>query len=153
MIAKQQCVEYLIYTVGNFTGTNLAEHLDKVSHDIITDYLQAERLTAQTLWELVSGLIIDIPEAFLIGDDSVQDKRYSRFIELVKLQNSGSEHGLVRGIEVVNLVHSAGAKKDFYPIDYRIYDPEQDGKIKNDHFQGRLQPKTWSSSACSALWM
>ena len=134
MITKQQYVEYLISTVGNFTGTNLAEHLDEVSHDTITDYLQTERLTAHTLWELVEGLIVDSPEAFLIVDDSVQDKRYSRFIELVKLQYSGAEHGLVRGIGVVNLVHSAGAKQDFYPIDYRIYAPDQDGKTKNDHF-------------------
>jgi len=134
MITKQQYVEYLISTVGNFTGTNLAEHLDEVSHDSITDYLQTERLTARTLWELVEGLILDSPEAFLIVDDSVQDKRYSRFIELVKLQYSGAEHGLVRGIGIVNLVHSAGAKQDFYPIDYRIYAPDQDGKTKNDHF-------------------
>ena len=134
MITKQQYVEYLISTIGNFTGTNLAEHLDEVSHDTITDYLQTERLTARTLWELVEGLIIDSPEAFLIVDDSVQDKRYSRFIELVKLQYSGAEHGLVRGIGIVNLVHSAGAKQDFYPIDYRIYAPDQDGKTKNDHF-------------------
>ena len=39
MFTKQQYVEYLIRTVGNFTGTNLAEHLDQVSHDTITDYL------------------------------------------------------------------------------------------------------------------
>ena len=134
MITKQQYVEYLICTIGNFTGTNLAEHLDNVSHDTITDYLQAERLTAHGLWELAGGLIEDSPEAFMIVDDSVQDKRYSRFIELVKMQYSGAEHGLVRGIGVVNLVHSAGAEKDFYPIDYRIYAPDQDGKTKNDHF-------------------
>jgi hypothetical protein len=134
MISKQQYVEYLISTVGNFSGTNLAEHLDKVSHDTITDYLQNKRHTSRSLWELVDELIEDSPKAFLIVDDSVQDKRYSRFIELVKLQYSGAEHGLVRGIGIVNLVHSAGAKGDFYPIDYRIYAPEQDGKTKNDHF-------------------
>ena len=139
MITKQQYVEYLISTVDNFTGTNLAEHLDEVSHDTITDYLQTERLTARTLWELVEGLIIDSPESFLIVDDSVQDKRYSRFIELVKLQYSGAEHGLVRGIGIVNLVHSAGAKQDFYPIDYRIYAPDQDGKSKNDHFMDMVK--------------
>lgn len=55
-------------------------------------------------------LILDSPDAFLTVDDSVPDKRYSRFIELVKLQYSGAEHGLVRGIGIVNLVHSAGAK-------------------------------------------
>jgi hypothetical protein len=70
----------------------------------------------------------------MLVDDSVQDKRYSQFIELVKLQYSGAEHGLVRGIGIVNLVHSAGDKQDFYPIDYRIYAPDQDGKTKNEHF-------------------
>jgi hypothetical protein len=134
MITKQQYVEYLICAIGNYTGSNLAEHLDDVSHDVITDYLSNERHTARGLWELVEGLIKDNPEAFMLVDDSVQDKRYSRFIELVKLQYSGAEHGLVRGIGVVNLVHSAGVKQDFYPIDYRVYAPDQDGKTKNDHF-------------------
>lgn len=138
MITKQQYVEYLISTVANYTGTHLAEHLDDVSHDTITDYLGSERLTARSLWELVESLISDSPEAFLIGDDSVQDKRYSRFIELVKRQYSGNEHGLVRGIGVVNLVHSSGSERDFYPIDYRIYAPEADGKTKNDHFREML---------------
>ena len=134
MITKQQYVEYLICTIGNYTSSNLAEHLEDVSHDVITDYLMNERHTARGLWELVERLIQDSPEAFLLVDDSVQDKRYSRFIELVKLQYSGAEHGLVRGIGIVNLVHSAGNKQDFYPIDYRIYAPDQDGKTKNEHF-------------------
>jgi hypothetical protein len=134
MITKRQYVEYLICTLGNFTSTNLADHLDNVSHDIIIDYLSNEHLTARGLWELVAGLIQDSSETCMLVDDSVQDKRYSRFIDLVKLQYSGAEHGLVRGIGVVNLVHSAGAGKDFYPMDYRIYAPEQDGRTKNDHF-------------------
>ncbi len=106
MITKQQYVGYLICTIGNFTSSNLADHLDDVSHDVITDYLSSERHTARSLWELVSRLIQDSPEAFLLIDDSVQDKRYSRFIELVKMQYSGAEHGLVRGIGIVNLMQS-----------------------------------------------
>jgi hypothetical protein len=62
------------------------------------------------VWELVINLIEDSPEGFMQVNDSVQDKRYLRFIELVKPQYSGAEHGLVRGISVVNLVHRAGAK-------------------------------------------
>jgi len=138
VITKRQYVEYLISTVGNFTSTNLANHLDGVSHDTITDYLRSERLTARGLWELVKGLIKDGPETFLIVDDSVQDKRYSRFVELVKLQYSGAVHGLIRGIGVVNLVHTTGAEGDFYPLDYRIYAPDSDGKSKNDHFAEML---------------
>ena len=113
MVTKQQYVEYLICTIGNYTGSHLAEHLDEVSHDVVTDYLRSEHLTAHGLWELVARLIQDSPEAFMLVDDSVQDKRYSQFIELVKRQYSGAEHGLVRGIGVVNLVHSDGT--DFYP--------------------------------------
>jgi hypothetical protein len=139
MVTKLQYVEFLISTITNFTSTHLAEHLDEVSHDTITDFLQSERLTARHLWELVQGLIQDSPNAFLIADDSVQDKRYSRFIELVRLQYSGAEHGLVRGIGVVNLVHSSGTTGDFYPLDYRVYAPEMDGKTKNDHFREMLQ--------------
>jgi hypothetical protein len=138
MITKLQYVEFLISTISNFTGTHLAEHLDGVSHDTITDFLQSKRLTARHLWELVQGLIADSPDAFLIADDSVQDKRYSRFIELVRLQYSGTEHGLVRGIGVVNLVHSSGQPGDFYPIDYRVYDPDADGKTKNDYFRAMI---------------
>lgn len=138
MITKLQYVEYLISTVANFTGTHLAEHLDGVSHDSVTDYLQGEHLSARHLWELVGGLINDSEQAFLIGDDSVQDKRYSRLIELVKRQYSGATQGLVRGIGVVNLVHSSGTAGDFYPIDYRLYAPETDGKTKNEHFREML---------------
>ena len=133
MITKRQYIEYLVSTPVNYTCSNLAEHLEGVSHDAITDYLQRERLTARGLWELVKPLLQDSEKAYLIVDDSVQNKQYSRKIELVKKQYSGAVHGLVRGIDVVNLVHSDG--EDFYPIDYRIYAPDADGKTKNDHFR------------------
>ena len=135
MITKQRYVEYLISTPINYTCTHLAEHLGGISHDTITDYLSEARLTARHVWEMVKGLIHESPEAFLIVDDSVQDKRYSRKIEMVKRQYSGTEHGLVRGIGVVNLVHTTGQPNDFYPIDYRIYASEMDGKTKNEHFR------------------
>ena len=77
MITKQQYVEYLISTIDNYTGSHLAEHLEDVSHDVITDYLGKERLTSRSLWEIVEPLIRDGPTAYLIVDDSVQDKRYS----------------------------------------------------------------------------
>lgn len=63
-------------------------------------------------------------------------KRYSRFIELVKKQYSGNEHGTVKGIGIVNLIQSSGKDGDFYPIDYRIYSPDTDAK--NEHFQEML---------------
>jgi hypothetical protein len=132
MVTKRQYIEYLISTPSNYTCSNLADHLEDVSHDAVSDFLQRDKLTARHLWDLAHQLIKDSADSFLIVDDSVQDKRYATQIELVKLQYSGNEHGLVRGIGIVNLVHSDGT--DFYPIDYRIYARESDGKTKNDHF-------------------
>ena len=136
MITKEKYIEYLISTPINYTCTNLSEHMENVSHDAISDYLKSVKITARDNWKLVKGLINDNPESYLIIDDSVQDKRYSKSIELVKKQYSGAVGGLVRGIGIVNLVHSDG--KEHYPIDYRIYDNTVDGKSKNDHFQQML---------------
>ncbi len=49
MITKQQYVEYLLSTIGNYTGSHLAEHLEGVSHDLVTDHLSKERLTSRSL--------------------------------------------------------------------------------------------------------
>ena len=136
MITKRDYVEYLISTPVNYTCSNLAKHLEAVSHDAVTDYLGRDQLKARHVWDLARQLIKDSPAGYLIVDDSVQDKRHSRQIELVKSQYSGNEHDVVRGIGVVNLVHSNG--EDYYPIDYRIYAPDADGKTKNDHCREML---------------
>ncbi|NJP04924.1 MAG: transposase [Chloroflexaceae bacterium] len=116
----------------------MADHLEGVSHDTIGDGLRRERHTARTLWELACPLLQNSSQAYLIVDDSVLTKRYSEKIDLVKRQYRGTEHRLVRGIGVVNLVHSTGQTDDFYPIDYRISAPCADGKTKNDHFREML---------------
>lgn len=140
-MTKQQYIQYLIATNANYTCTNLSDHLDAApgaSHDAISDYLRRERLTPRGLWELVAPLLNNDVDGYLVVDDSVQNKQYSKVIEMVKLQYSGAEHGLVRGINVVNLMHSGGADGDYLPIDYRIYDDKSDGKTKNDHFREML---------------
>jgi hypothetical protein len=135
MITKKQYVEYLVSTPKNCTCTYLAEHLEEVSHDVVNDFLHQRRFLPREVWKLVKDRIEDSKDAFLLVDDSVQDKRYSRFMELVRAQYSGNEHRVIKGIGVVNLVHSAGKEADFYPLDYRVYAPDVDGKTKNEHFQ------------------
>jgi len=135
MITKKQYVEYLVSTPKNCTCTYLAEHLEDVSHDVVNDFLRQKRFMPREVWKLVKDRIEDSKDACLIVDDSVHDKRYSRFMELVRAQYSGNEPRVVRGIGVVSLGHSGGKDEDFYPIDYRVYAPDIDGKTKNDHFQ------------------
>ena len=90
----------------------------------------------------MAPLLKDSVNSYLVVDDSVQDKRYSTKIELFKRQYSGAAGALVDGIGVVNLLHVASKHAtgnhtdgtEFYPIDFRIYDPQGDGKTKNNHF-------------------
>ncbi len=135
MLTKKQYVEYLLSTPKNCTCTYLAEHLEDVSHDVVNDLLRQKRFMPREVWRLVKDRLEDSKDAFLSVDDSVHDNRYSRFIELVRAQYSGNEHRVVRGIGVVSLVHSGGKEEDFYPIDYRVYAPDVDGKTKNEHLQ------------------
>lgn len=135
MLDKRDYISYLLSTQINYTCTELAAHRANLSHDAVSDFLRRERFTPSQLWQVVSPHIEDSKEAAILVDDSVQNKQYSRFIELVKCQYSGNEHGTIRGIGLVNFVHSGGNDQDFWPIDYRIYHPDTDGKTKNDHFQ------------------
>ncbi len=88
MVTKRQNIEYLVSSPANYTCTNLAAHLEGVSHDTVSDYLAHAKTTAHHLWELVRPLLNDTEQGYLIVDDSVQDKRYSRHIELVQPQYS-----------------------------------------------------------------
>jgi len=140
-MTRKQYIEYLIATCANYTCTNLSDHLEGApgtSHDAVSDFLRGSKVTARDLWNLVAPLIDDSDESYLVLDDSVQNKQYSRRIELVKLQYSGAEHGLVRGIDIVNLIHTNGRDGGYFPIDFRIFDNLSDGKSKHDHFREML---------------
>jgi hypothetical protein len=55
MITKQRYVEYLISTPISYTCFNLSEHLDNVSHDVVSNFLKRSRITARQVWEMVKG--------------------------------------------------------------------------------------------------
>jgi putative transposase len=73
---------------------------------------------------------------YLVGDDTLLSKKYSQVNELARKQYSGNTHGLEMGISLVNLPWTDGEK--FIPVDYRVYQRENDDKPKNDHFQEML---------------
>ena len=72
--------------------------MEDVSHDVVSNFLNRNRITAREVWALVKGLIKNTPDSFLIIDYGVQSQQYSKSIELVKKQYSGAVGGLVRGI-------------------------------------------------------
>ncbi len=136
---KLNYCQYLLSSQINYTLTNLADHLESMSHDQINRYLRREKLTPSFLWENVKLLIQSHEDAYVIFDDTVLDKRYSEYIELTRRQYSGNEHGVLRGIGVVSCVYVNPETGQFWVIDYRIYDPDGDGKSKLEHVLDMLQ--------------
>jgi hypothetical protein len=130
--------QYLLSTQTNFTITNYANHISNVSHDAINRYLRKEKITAKIIWEHVKGSIVQSPRGCVIFDDSILDKNHSHSIELVRRQYSGNAHGLIKGIGMVNCLYVNPDSGQYWIVDYRIYDPDGDGKTKLDHVQEML---------------
>lgn len=91
------------------------------------------------LWDNVEDVIITDDNGYVIFDDSVLDKRYSEEIEIVRRQYSGNEHGVLKGIGVVSCVYVNPKLQRFWVVDYRIFNPDADGKTKIDHVKEMLQ--------------
>jgi hypothetical protein len=56
----------------------------------------------------------------------------------VRRQYSGNAHDIIKGIGLVTCVYVNAQTDQFWVIDYRIYDPQGDGKSKLDHLQEML---------------
>jgi len=90
-------------------------------------------VSPNAVWPAVRAIIRRSANACLIFDDTVLDKRHSFKIELVRRQYSGNEHGVVKGIGVVNCVYVNLDTGEHWIVDWRVYDPGGDGKTKLDH--------------------
>jgi hypothetical protein len=77
-------------------------------------------------------------EGCIIFDDTVADKDYSFEIEGVRRQYSGNAHGIVKGIGIVTFVYFNPKLERYWVLDYRVFDPERDGKSKLDHVNEML---------------
>ena len=137
-VTRLDYCQYLLVSQLNYTLTNFADHSEEFSHDAINRYLGGERITPRLVWDNVEGQIIRTPHGYIVFDDTVLDKNYSFAIELVRRQYSGNAHGVIKGIGVVTCIYINPEEDQFWLIDYRIYDPEGDGKSKLDHVQEML---------------
>ena len=137
-VTRLDYCQYLLVSQINYTLTNFAEHAEKFSHDAANRYLAGDEIRPRLVWESVKGQVVQTPYGFLVFDDTVIDKNFSRNIELVRKQYSGNVHKVIKGIGVVTCVYINPQIDQFWIIDYRIYDPEGDGKTKLDHVQDML---------------
>jgi hypothetical protein len=131
--------QFLLSSPFNYTQTYFAEHVDGLSHDRINRLMQQVDIQPQALWESVQETIALDPFGYLAYDDTVLDKRHSFKIECVKSQWSGNEHKSIKGIGVVTCVYVNPRLNQFWAIDYRLYNPDTDGKSKLDHVREMFQ--------------
>lgn len=138
-VTRLSYCQYLLSTQTNYTLTNYAEHVEELSHDMVNRYLRDDQLTPRLVWEHSESEIVYHEAGCILFDDSILDKNYSREIESVRWQYSGNAHDVIRGIGLVNCIYLNPETEQFWLIDYRIFDPERDGKSKNDHVQDMLK--------------
>ncbi len=137
-VTRLEYCQYLLSSQINYTLTNFADHTEKFSHDAINRYLAGEKITPHLVWENVKGQVEQSTEGYLVFDDTVVDKNFSFKMDLVRRQWSGDAHGIIKGVGVVTCVYVNPALDQFRIIDYRIYDPEGDGKTKLEHVHDML---------------
>ena len=130
--------QYLLSSPINYTLTHFADHSERFSHDMINRYLAGDRIAPRLVWEHVKSHIQVTRQGYVIFDDTVLDKRHARKIALVRRQYSGNAKGVINGIGVVTCVYVNPDQDRFWIIDYRIYDPQGDGKTKLDHVREML---------------
>jgi len=131
--------QYLISTQINYTLTYFADHAQRWSHDTMRRYLDREKITPRLLWEAVREEVVPSSKGYVIFDDTVLDKNHSTAIGGVRQQWSGNAGGVIRGIGVVSCVYVNPETDQFWIVDYRVYDPDVDGKSKIDHLQEMLR--------------
>ena len=137
-VTRLDYCQYLLSSQTNYTLTYFAEHSEQFSHDALNRYLAVERLPPRLVWENVQAQMVPTPDAYLVFDDTVLDKRYANQIELVRRQYSGNAGGVIKGIGVVTCVYVNPHTDQFWLLDFRLYDPAGDGKSKLDHVKEML---------------
>ena len=143
-MSKSKCSQelyckFLERTSSRYSALSLSEVAPEfmaLSHDSISRWLREAKVQPKDLWEVAKKEVAN-RDGILVFDDVVINKSRSQKMELVNWQYSGAEHGIVKGIGVVNALWQT-SEEEYTPIDYRIWNPPEDGKTKNNHFRDML---------------
>jgi hypothetical protein len=130
--------QFLLSSQINYTCTYLADHFESLHHDNVRYFLAHAAIRPRNVWKTIRHSFVSGSEGYLLFDDTVLSKIYSRKIELVRSQWSGNAHGIIKGIGVVNCVYFNALTAQFWLLDYRIFAPDTDGKTKIDHVMDML---------------
>ena len=145
-ISRNDYCQFLTLSPQNYSITYFAEHGERCSHDVINRFLQRDKYSPSMLWEHVKGDVVYSEDGYVIFDDTVLEKRNTKKIEIARNQYSGAKGKVTTGIGVVSLVYYNPEIDRYWVIDYRIYQPDQDGKSKIDHLLDMLNNAIYSKN-------
>jgi hypothetical protein len=137
-VTRLDACQYLLVSQINYTRTNFADHCEQCSHDAINRSLRGERITPRLVWANVHGQVVLPPYGYVMFADTVLDKNSSLAIALVRAQYSGNAKAVITGLGVVTCGYVHPAPDQFWLLDYRVYDPDGDGKSKLDPMREML---------------
>lgn len=91
---KQKCSlklygDFLLANQNKFSGTELSMSAAGLAHDSVSRWLSRSDFKPSELGSDVKKMV-NVKAGYLVGDDSVLDKQYSRHNELAKKQYSGN---------------------------------------------------------------
>jgi len=128
-------IQFLIAAQQVFSTVEAAkarsEEQNAPAHDAYTRLLQRTPPDSQALWHEVEHFV-EKGFGILVVDDSTLDKPYARKMGLVTSHWSGKHGRVVEGINLISLLWTNGQAR--LPCDFRIYNKQEDGLTKNDHF-------------------
>ena len=144
LCSKDLYCSFLQVTCQRYSALTLADISPvKLSHDAVSRWLTDTKCQPKDIWEAAKGEVLSANnQGIIIADETVIDKSRSDKIELTSWLYSGTEHEIVKGIGLLNFLwqkDGPDGEKEVVPIDYRIYQPPEDGKTKNDHFREMLK--------------
>lgn len=136
--SKDLYCSFLSVTSQRYSATSLAEvSPTDISHDAVSRWLTDTHCQPKQIWEAAKAQVLAQPQGVLVVDETVIDKSRSDKVDLVRWQYSGNRHDVIKGIGVLNFLWVTGT--EVCPVDFRIWEPEEDGKTKNDHFRDQLK--------------
>lgn len=129
---------FLRVTSQRYSALSLSEVSPyPISHDSISRWLEETHCQPKDIWEKAKGCVLN-KKGLLVADETVLDKSRSSKMELVRWQYSGDEHDIIKGIGLLNFLW-VDNDDEVCPMDYRVWEPKEDGKTKNDHFRDMLK--------------
>jgi len=132
-LTHEDYCQFLLVSQTNFTQTYFADHREDVSHDDLNRMMRHAKLSPRDLRDKVRGELILSENGYVLFDDVVLDKNHSFAIEVVRRQWSGNAKKVIKGIGIVTCVYVNPDENKFWITDFRIYDPQRDGKSKINH--------------------